>query len=182
MGRTFRPTRGRPLASSARRTTAVQPMTVDEFIAEVTSGQNAPPAYFSYDASRNREIHDMLDEAATPAASSLSDVTAHVARGGVVLDTRDPVDFAAGHLAGSLNVGLAGRFSEFAGGVIDPAAPIILVTDPGYELESKNRLRPRRVRQRHRMSPSIGRDVVLAGPTVAADRRGSAGRAASRCN
>ena len=60
--------------------------------------------------------------------------------GAVVLDTRDPNEFAVGHLIGAVNVGLAGRYAEFAGGVIQPGAPIVLVTDPDMELEAKNRL------------------------------------------
>jgi rhodanese-related sulfurtransferase len=58
----------------------------------------------------------------------------------VVLDTRDPTEFATGHLVGSVNIGIAGRYAEFAGGVIQPGAPIVLVTEPGLELEAKNRL------------------------------------------
>jgi hydroxyacylglutathione hydrolase len=119
---------------------AVQPMSKDDFIDVVTAGQTAPPAYFSYDADRNRELHGILDEALEPAAIDLGDVLQLQRNGTVVLDTRDPVDFALGHLAGSLNVGLAGRFSEFAGGVVEPRSAIVLVTDPGRELESKNRL------------------------------------------
>jgi rhodanese-related sulfurtransferase len=58
----------------------------------------------------------------------------------VVLDTRDPNEFAAGHLIGSINIGLAGRYAEFAGGVVQPGVAIVLVTDEGEELESKIRL------------------------------------------
>jgi hydroxyacylglutathione hydrolase len=58
----------------------------------------------------------------------------------VVLDTREPVDFAAGHLSGSLNVGLAGRFAEYAGDVIPPDQRILLVCEPGREVEAKVRL------------------------------------------
>ena len=62
------------------------------------------------------------------------------AAGAVVLDTREPADFAAGHLRGSINVGLGGRFAEYAGDVVDPSQPIILVTEPGSEQEAKVRL------------------------------------------
>jgi len=58
----------------------------------------------------------------------------------VVLDTRSPADFAAGHLAGSLNVGLEGRFAEYAGDVIRPEQAVVLVCDPGTELEARVRL------------------------------------------
>src|SRR5439155_25420004 len=51
-----------------------------------------------------------------------------------------PADFAAGHLARSLNVGLHGRFAEYAGDVLRPDDEIVLVCDLGTELEAKVRL------------------------------------------
>ncbi len=119
---------------------ALKPMTKEEFIGVVTDGQSAPPAYFSYDAGLNRQVRPLLNEEKPPLALQLDEVLERQAAGAIVLDTRDPNDFAKGHLAGSLNIGLAGRYSEFAGGVIDPETPIILVTDPNHELESKVRL------------------------------------------
>ena len=55
-------------------------------------------------------------------------------------DTRDQHEFAVGHLAGSINVGLEGRYAEYAGGVVQPGVPIGLITDDGLEVEAKNRL------------------------------------------
>ena len=106
----------------------------------MTDGQSAPPAYFSFDAVRNRELHDILDETSRPPALRLAEVVRRQRAGAVVLDTRDPNEFATGHLVGSINVGLGGRYAEYAGGVIQPGAPIVLVTDPGLEVEAKNRL------------------------------------------
>lgn len=119
---------------------ALAPMSKQEFVAAVSSGQTAPPAYFSFDAQLNRELHDLLDEKSVPPALSVEEVFRQQRRGAVVLDTRDPEDFVSGHLIGSVNIGLAGRYAEFAGGVLQPGAPIVLVTDPGDELTAKNRL------------------------------------------
>ena len=124
-----------------RRTNyALAPMSKEQFVRVVTDGQTAPPAYFAYDAHRNREIHPILDETEVPAALDLDTVLRHQRGGGVVLDTRDPNEFAVGHLIGAVNVGLGGRYAEFAGGVIQPGAPIVLVTEPGMEVEARNRL------------------------------------------
>jgi hydroxyacylglutathione hydrolase len=112
----------------------------DDFIAAVTDGQTAPPAYFSYDAHLNRELRPILDERTPPPVLTLAEVIRRQRGGAVVLDTRDPNEFAAGHLVGAVNVGLAGRYAEFAGGVIQPGAPIVLVTEPGMGLVAKNRL------------------------------------------
>jgi glyoxylase-like metal-dependent hydrolase (beta-lactamase superfamily II)/rhodanese-related sulfurtransferase len=124
-----------------RRTNyAVQPMSEDEFVALVTEGQPLQPMYFSFDAQRNRQAHPLLDEEDLPAQLTLDEVLVRRDASTVVLDTRDPMDFAAGHLRGSVNVGLHGRFAEFAGDVVAPDRPVILVSDPGTELEAKVRM------------------------------------------
>jgi len=119
---------------------ALAPMSKDQFIATVTDGQSAPPAYFSFDAVRNRELHAIFDESVPPAPLSLAEVLRRQRSGAVVLDTRDPNEFAVGHLIGSVNVGLSGRYAEYAGGVIQPGVPIVLVAEPGSEVEARNRL------------------------------------------
>lgn len=119
---------------------AVAPMSKDDFIAVVTEGQTAPPAYFSYDAGLNRMLRPLLDESTPPAPMTIAGVLEAQGSGAVVLDTRGPEDFATGHLLGSLNIGMAGRYAEFAGGVIQPETPIVLVVEQGKELEAKNRL------------------------------------------
>jgi rhodanese-related sulfurtransferase len=57
-----------------------------------------------------------------------------------LVDGRDPEEFALGHLKGALNIGLEGRYAEFAGSVVTPTDDIILFTDSERELEGKNRL------------------------------------------
>ncbi len=119
---------------------ALQPMSKADFIDVVTEGQTSPPAYFSFDAALNKAIRPLFDESVAPAALELDAVLAAQQDGAIVLDSRTPEDFAAGHLAGSINVGLAGRYSEFAGGIITAGSTIVLVTDEGYEAESTTRL------------------------------------------
>jgi hydroxyacylglutathione hydrolase len=124
-----------------RRTNyALQPMSEDDFVALVTEGQPLQPMYFSFDAKRNRQAHPLLDEEGLPAPLPLDELLARRDAATPVLDTRDPIDFAAGHLRGSINVGLHGRFAEFAGDVLPPDRPVVLVSDPGTELEAKVRL------------------------------------------
>ena len=110
------------------------------FIDLVTEGQPPAPDYFVYDAILNRKDRPLLDETAPPATLDLAALDAAVAGGAIVIDGRDPEDFARGHLAGSINVGLAGRYAEFAGSVVPSDVDIVLVVDDGFELEAKNRL------------------------------------------
>lgn len=119
---------------------ALAPMTEAEFVAVVTEGQPTAPGYFAFDAGMNRRQRELFDETDPPEAMRLDEVLAQQSAGAAVLDTRDATEFSIGHLRGSLNVGAGGRFAEYAGSVVDPGTPIVLITDPGGELEAKVRL------------------------------------------
>jgi glyoxylase-like metal-dependent hydrolase (beta-lactamase superfamily II)/rhodanese-related sulfurtransferase len=112
----------------------------ESFVALVTEGQPPAPDYFVYDALLNRRAHDLLDEHQPPPPLTYDDAMAEVAAGAILLDGRDPEVFARGHLVGSVNVGLDGRYAEFAGSVVPSDRAIVLVTEDGAELEAKNRL------------------------------------------
>jgi glyoxylase-like metal-dependent hydrolase (beta-lactamase superfamily II)/rhodanese-related sulfurtransferase len=119
---------------------ALQEMDEGEFVRLVTEGQSVAPRYFGFDAQRNRETRALLDETAPPPALTIDEVLDLQAGGAVLLDTRDPQDFAAGHLRGSRNVGLGGRFAEYAGDVVRPDDRVVLVGEPGTETEAMVRL------------------------------------------
>ena len=124
-----------------RRTNyALAPMSEDEFVEAVTQGQSVAPLYFSFAANRNRELRDLLADDISVPSLTISEVVARQHDGAVVIDAREDIAFAAGHLRGSVNVGLSGRFAEYAGEVMAPQTPIVLVTPPGHEAEAKVRL------------------------------------------
>ncbi len=110
------------------------------FMALVTEGQPPAPGYFVYDAILNRQDRQLLDETAMPPALDYQQTVAAIGRGALLIDGRDPEEFAFGHLRGAINVGLNGRYAEFAGSIVPSDADIVLITEPGQELEGKNRL------------------------------------------
>jgi rhodanese-related sulfurtransferase len=110
------------------------------FMALVTEGQPPAPGYFVYDAILNRKDRELLDETEMPTSMGYDDVLAALGRGAILIDGRDPEEFARGHMRQAINVGLAGRYAEFAGSIVPSDTDIVLVTDPGQELEGKNRL------------------------------------------
>jgi glyoxylase-like metal-dependent hydrolase (beta-lactamase superfamily II)/rhodanese-related sulfurtransferase len=130
------------IGAERRANYALQPMARSEFIALVTADQPDAPPYFTYDAVLNaREratLEETLERELTPL--SLDHVLALQGVGAQILDTRDPAEFAAAHLAGSVNVGLGGQYATWAGTVLDHERPIVLVADPGREGESAMRL------------------------------------------
>jgi hydroxyacylglutathione hydrolase len=128
------------IGEQRRNNYALAPMSEDEFVEAVTQGQSVAPLYFSFAANRNREQRELLDEDTSVASLTISEVLAHQHNGATVIDGREDIAFAAGHLRGSVNVGLGGRFAEYAGEVMAPQTPIVLVTPPGHETEAKVRL------------------------------------------
>ena len=75
-----------------------------------------------------------------PALLDLDDVLKWRQAGAVLLDPREPVDFAGAHLHGAINIGLQGRFAEWAGDILSPEKDIVLVGDPALAADAKVRL------------------------------------------
>ena len=57
-----------------------------------------------------------------------------------MLDVRDAAEFAKGHLAGSINIGLGGQYATWAGTLLDRVKPIVIIAEPGREQEAALRL------------------------------------------
>ena len=124
-----------------RRTNyALQFTDIESFVNVVTEGQPPAPGYFIYDAQRNSQERAVLDEHAVPVRLTITEVMTKMREGAAVLDTRDPQLFATGHINGSINVGMEGRYAEYAGAVVAPHTNIVIATDEGHELEARIRL------------------------------------------
>ncbi len=121
---------------------ALQPMTKGAFVELVTADQPDAPPYFTYDAVLNSKERPTLDETLARELNpmTLDQVLALQAVGGQLLDTRDPAEFAAAHLLGSLNIGLVGQYATWAGTILSRERPIVIIADPGRESESAVRL------------------------------------------
>ena len=121
---------------------ALQPMTREQFIAIVTADQPDAPPYFTWDAVLNTRERTTLDTNLEQVLQplELDAFLALAGDGAQVLDVRHPDEFAAGHLAGSINIGLDGQYATWAGTVLNPSRPILLIASPGREHEAVLRL------------------------------------------
>jgi len=128
------------LGDQRRTNYALAEMTEDEFVQVVTHGLGAPPAYFVEEVTLNKAGHLPFDPSIP--VQRLDAVTAvrRAENGYLLLDVRDDQSFAAGHLRGSVNVGLSGRFAEYAAAVHAPEQPVILVGDTEQCEEARVRL------------------------------------------
>ena len=130
------------LLDQRRLNYALQPMSKEEFISLVTADQPDAPPYFTYDALLNtRErttLEKNLEQVLRPI--DLEEVLRMGDAGAQILDVRDPAEYAKGHLAGSINVGLGGQYATWAGTVLDRAKPIVIIAEPQREQEAAMRL------------------------------------------
>jgi len=116
----------------------------DEFIRVVTEGINEPPQYFPINAMINKQGYESLDEVMMHGMKALSvqefkkqtDNNEDI----IILDTRNELAFTKGFIPNSINIGLEGRFAEWAGSLLPFDKPILLVTEPGEEKETIIRL------------------------------------------
>jgi hydroxyacylglutathione hydrolase len=119
-------------------------MTRDEFIVEVTTGLTPPPQYFPKNAVLNKKGYDSIDEVMEKGTTALEpsrfEAAAH-ATDALILDTRSADAFAAGHIPGSIFIGLDGQFAPWAGALItDLKTPLLVVAEQGREEEAVLRL------------------------------------------
>jgi len=130
------------LGDQRRLNYALQPMTREEFIRLVTADQPDAPPYFTYDAILNTRERTTLDKNLEQVLHpvDLAEVLRMGDGGAQILDVRDPAEYAKGHLAGSINIGLGGQYATWAGTVLDRTKPIVIIAEPGREQEAALRL------------------------------------------
>ena len=119
---------------------ALAPMVIDDFVDVVIEGQNVAPMYFPFAANRNREARPLLDDDAPIKELTAPEAVALAQQGAVIIDSRDDQSFASGYIRGSVNVGLSGRFAEYAGEIMKPGTSIVILSDAGFEQEARIRL------------------------------------------
>ena len=127
---------------------ALQPMSKAEFVRMMTSDLPAAPDYFAKDAEINRGGAEALNELPAVPPLSAEVVRELTAQSNnlrhVVLDVRPAADFGAGHVPGSINVGLGGQFAIWSASLIPMEAPLVIVAE-SEEKVAEARMRLARV-------------------------------------
>jgi glyoxylase-like metal-dependent hydrolase (beta-lactamase superfamily II) len=121
---------------------AMQNQTIEEFVAVVTEGLNAPPAYFPINAKINKDGYDSIDMIIKNGMNALSidEVKKEIAEDTILLDTRKPTVFTEGYIPTSINIGLEGRFAEWAATLLPFHSKMMILTDEDKEEETIIRL------------------------------------------
>jgi glyoxylase-like metal-dependent hydrolase (beta-lactamase superfamily II)/rhodanese-related sulfurtransferase len=121
---------------------ALQPMSRERFVEIVTTDQPDTPAYFTYDAVLNSRERPTLDKALERELRplALQELLLLIQDGAQLLDTRDPSEFEGAHIQGTLSIGLGGSFATWSGTILDQQRPVVLIAEPGREVEAATRL------------------------------------------
>ena len=117
-------------------------MTKEEFVKALTTDIPAAPQYFFFDAKKNREVIDPIDDiiARNNKPLSVQEFKKHQDSGAVVLDTRDNELLLKESIPGSIGITLKGTFANWVGTLIRPDSPIILIVNEGESYEAIMRL------------------------------------------
>jgi len=191
------------LGEQRRSNYALQPMTKSAFIDLVLADQPDAPDYFVYDGVLNSKEHATLDETLARELTPLplDRVLRLQAEGAQLLDTREAGEFAAAHLARSINIGLGGQYATWAGTILNRDRPIVIIANPGAERESALRLgrigfdhvigylqggmasletRPDLTQTTERVGPSLASELIASGELLPLDVRTANERAAKQ--
>lgn len=101
----------------------------DAFVRALLEGQPEPPRYFAMMKKLNKEPRPVLPNGKIPVLKRLSgdDIERLRASGALIIDTRDKVSFAGGHIPGSINIQNNNAFSTWAGWIVPYDKPFALV-------------------------------------------------------
>ncbi|HEY0871940.1 MAG TPA: rhodanese-like domain-containing protein [Vicinamibacterales bacterium] len=107
----------------------LRPMTEDEFVDRVLSGQPDPPKYFGEMKRINREGPRLLGALALPERLSTDRLAGLLGADALVIDTRPAAEFAEGHIPGTINIPLNRAFTTWAGWLVPYDADFYLLVD-----------------------------------------------------
>ncbi len=147
-GRNMRADRFSTIGTERLTNASLQIKNRDQFIQDLTAHLPPRPAYFAQDANINRDGAPALREL-PPLPGLLPEQARRLQTSGhVLLDTRSEQEFAAGHVPGSVWIGLQGQFASWAGTVLGLDSKIVLIAESQQKAEEA-RLRLARVGIEH---------------------------------
>lgn len=111
---------------------------VDTFVAELLAGLEVVPAYYTHMGPANAAGPAPLD-LTPPALADAHAIAARLAAGEWVVDLRNRVAFADGHVAGSFNFEADGKLATYLAWLIPWGKPVTLLADRAEQLAEAQR-------------------------------------------
>ena len=114
---------------------------LSSFVMAVLSGLGDPPQYFGHNAAMNRKGPPLVDwSRKMPPALSAVQVSRKEKAGAWLIDVRDAMGFADGHVPGAINIDVRGRFETWMGIMVPWGEPFVLIGPDDLVAEAAFRL------------------------------------------
>ncbi|ALV32277.1 MBL fold metallo-hydrolase [Streptomyces sp. CdTB01] len=111
---------------------------VDTFVADLLAGLEDIPAYYTHMGPANAAGPAPVD-LTPPAVAHAGEIAVRLAAGEWVVDLRNRVAFAAGHVAGSLNFEAEGQLATYLAWLIPWGKPVTLLAESPAQLAAAQR-------------------------------------------
>ncbi|WP_103534141.1 rhodanese-like domain-containing protein [Streptomyces sp. SM11] len=111
---------------------------VDTFVAELLAGLEDVPAYYAHMGPANATGPDPVD-LTPPAVADPQEIAARLAAGEWVVDLRNRIAFAEGHVAGSFNFEAEGKLATYLAWMIPWGKPVTLLAESSEQLAAAQR-------------------------------------------
>lgn len=111
---------------------------VDTFVADLVAGLEDVPAYYAHMGPANAAGAAPVD-LTPPAFADPAEIAARLAAGEWVVDLRNRVAFARGHVAGSFNFEADGKLATYLAWMIPWGKPVTLLAESAGQLASAQR-------------------------------------------
>ncbi|MET9887365.1 MBL fold metallo-hydrolase [Streptomyces sp. NPDC006430] len=111
---------------------------VDTFVASLLAGLEDVPAYYAHMGPTNAAGPTPID-LTPPAVADSADIAARLAAGEWVVDLRNRIAFAAGHVAGSFNFEADGKIATYLAWMIPWGKPVTLLAESPEQLAKAQR-------------------------------------------
>lgn len=141
-GRSISNERCSTLGAQRRSNWALGVASRDEFVRALTGCLSAPPRYFAHAAELNRSGPALAAELPSLRELPADELEVGLENGAIAIDVRSAAEYGAGHLPGSINIGLSGQLASWAGTLIRADRRIVLIcATPAQADEAAMRLR-----------------------------------------
>ena len=111
---------------------------VDTFVADLLAGLDDIPAYYTHMGPANAAGPVPVD-LTPPAVADAEEIAARLAAGEWVVDLRNRVAFAAGHVSGSFNFEAEGQLATYLAWLIPWGKPVTLLAESSEQLAAAQR-------------------------------------------
>ncbi|MGW2832688.1 MBL fold metallo-hydrolase [Streptomyces sp. NPDC001286] len=111
---------------------------VDVFVADLLAGLDDVPAYYTHMGPANAAGPAPVD-LTPPAVADAEEIAARLAAGEWVVDLRNRVAFARGHVAGSFNFEAEGRLATYLAWLVPWGKPVTLLAESPEQLAAAQR-------------------------------------------